>query len=111
MKTIVPIIIKPLTLIINHCLNSGIFPDDLKIAKVIPVYKGNDLDKDNVNSYRPISLLPAFSKLFEKKKKFTINYMTTLKNKISYTNINMDYKNNVQLNWQPSNLQIEYSNR
>lgn len=43
---------------------TGIFPDQLKIAKIKPVYK-----KDNPhipNNYRPISLLPAVSKLFEK---------------------------------------------
>ena len=32
-------IIKPLTLIINQLLESGIFPDSLKIAKIIPLYK------------------------------------------------------------------------
>ena len=57
-------ILEPLTLIINQSLNSGIFPDSLKIAKVIPLFK-----KDNemiVDNYRPISLLPVISKVFEK---------------------------------------------
>ena len=58
------ILTKPLTIIINQSLRSGIFPDKLKIAKVIPLYK-----KDNpsvLGNYRPISLLPAISKLFER---------------------------------------------
>ncbi len=44
--------------------NTGIFPDKLKIAKINPIYKKDD---DNLfNNYRPISLLPAISKVFEK---------------------------------------------
>ena len=54
----------PLTHIINLCFKTGIFPDNLKHAKVIPLHKSGS--KNDVNNYRPISLLPAFSKLFEK---------------------------------------------
>ena len=55
---------KPVTLILNQCLATGIFPDKLKIAKVVPIYKSED---DNIfNNYRPISVLPALSKVFEK---------------------------------------------
>ena len=39
LKAIMPVILKPLTLIINQMLNTGIFPDYLKIAKVVPLYK------------------------------------------------------------------------
>ena len=41
-------------------IQQGIFPDSLKIAKVTPIFKSGD--KDNVINYRPISILPAFSK-------------------------------------------------
>ena len=55
---------KPVTLILNQCLTTGIFPDKLKIAKVVPIYKSDD---ENIfNNYRPISILPALSKVFEK---------------------------------------------
>ena len=42
----------------------GVFPDELKIAKVIPLYKGGE-SKLLVN-YRPVSVLPVFSKVFER---------------------------------------------
>ena len=45
-------------------LSTGIFPDRLKIAKIIPLLKKEDPHK--FDNYRPISLLPAFSKIFEK---------------------------------------------
>jgi hypothetical protein len=55
---------KPLTDIYNVSLESGIFPDQLKIAKVIPVHKkGNTRD---INNYRPIASLSVFSKMLEK---------------------------------------------
>lgn len=54
----------PLTHIINLTIKQGIFPQHLKKAKVIPIFKsGNRCD---INNYRPISVLPAFSKIFEK---------------------------------------------
>ena len=64
LKDIKYLISKPLTLIINKCLETGIFPSKLKIAKVIPIFKkGDELIFDN---YRPISILPSISKVFER---------------------------------------------
>ena len=57
-------IIKPLTLIINQSLEIGIFPDAFKTSKVTPIYKKGD--KTNLNNYRPISILPTISKVFER---------------------------------------------
>ena len=56
----------------------GTFPDAFKIAQVIPLFKGGD--KENVNSYRPISLLPVLGKLFEKVISLrTVNYIDKFK--------------------------------
>ena len=63
-KQITTSIIKPLILVINQIFNTGIFPDNLKIAKVVPIFKKGD---DTLpNNYRPISLLPVISKVIEK---------------------------------------------
>ena len=63
-KAIIPYIATPLVHIFNISLQSGIVPDTYKLAKVIPVFKAGE--KLNPNNYRPISLLPAFSKILEK---------------------------------------------
>ena len=54
----------PLTTIINMSFATGIYPDLLKIAKVIPIFKKGD--KLFVSNYRPISLLSNINKIFEK---------------------------------------------
>lgn len=48
----------------NYVIESSSFPDELKLAEIIPVHKKNaTTDKSN---YRPISLLPVVSKIFER---------------------------------------------
>jgi len=51
-------------MIINQSISSGIVPDAMKIAKVIPVYKAKE--NNLFSNHRPISLLPAISKILEK---------------------------------------------
>ncbi len=55
---------EPLCHILNLSLSTGIVPDSMKIARVIPIFKNGD--KSDFNNYRPISILPAFSKILEK---------------------------------------------
>ena len=55
---------NPLLNLINLSFSKGIFPDQLKIAKLIPIFKADD--SEIFSNYRPISLLTNFSKFFEK---------------------------------------------
>ena len=50
--------------LINKCFETGIFPDSLKKAVVLPLYKKDD--PDIMTNYRPISILPWLSKIIEK---------------------------------------------
>ncbi len=54
----------PLTTIINNSLETGEVPKNMKLAKVVPIYKAKD--KNVFNNYRPVSLLPCLSKILEK---------------------------------------------
>ena len=63
-KEIIPFVGKPFTYICNLSFYCGDFPNAMKIAKVLPVHKNGA--KNEYNNYRPISLLPQFSKILEK---------------------------------------------
>jgi hypothetical protein len=63
LKKTIHLIKVQLSFVFNRCLVTGYFPDQLKISKVTPVYKSGS--KDQFQNYRPISIVPIFSKVFE----------------------------------------------
>ena len=63
-KQIVPFVLAPLKHVSYTSLEMGVFPDAMKIARVVLLFKAGD--QQNLSNYRPISLLPQFSKILEK---------------------------------------------
>ena len=57
------ILCYPLCVILNMCFTSGMFPDILKKAEICPIFKKGDAI--NVCNYRPVSILPIVSKIYE----------------------------------------------
>ena len=64
LKSIITAISIPLSIVFNQSISTGKFPQKMKQAEVVPLYKGKDMDL--VNNYRTISLLITISKLLEK---------------------------------------------
>ena len=82
-KSVKDQLIPGLVIVFNKSIHEGIFPDILKIAKIIPIFKKNE--DYVVGNYRPISLLSIFHKLLEK-----LSMEDFFQNIIFYTNTNLD---------------------
>lgn len=63
-KCLKNLLVPKLKTCINHSLRYGYFPESLKIAKVCPIHKAGS--KADTSNYRPISVLPVLSKVYEK---------------------------------------------
>lgn len=57
------VLVKPFVILLNMSLKQRVFPDKLKIARIIPVYKSGE--KNIVSNYRPIAILSNIAKVFE----------------------------------------------
>ena len=55
--------IVPITHVMDLSIINGVVPNELKVAKVVPIYKSGD--RRLINNYRPVSVLPCFSKILE----------------------------------------------
>ena len=64
LKSAKHVLASPITRLINNSFETGIFPDILKIAVITPIFKTGDIY--TLTNYRPISVLPLLSKIFEK---------------------------------------------
>lgn len=62
-QTFSELLCVPLATIFNKCIREGIYPKEFKISRTIPIFKGGD--RSLPSNYRPISLIPVFSKIFE----------------------------------------------
>ena len=62
---------QPLADAINNSISKGTFPDNTKIASVSPIDKQSH-DKNEVSNFRPVSVLNAFSKIYESVKKISL---------------------------------------
>ena len=61
MKQCVDTYVDPITVLINNSFYHGIFPDELKLARVVPIFKSGD--SSNNNNYRSISILPSLKNI------------------------------------------------
>ena len=59
------LLLYPLVKLINMCFRKGVYPDQLKLARIVPIYKGKG-ETDDPTNYRPISCLPYIGKVFER---------------------------------------------
>ena len=64
LKKIAPVFANPLSKLLNLSVSTTSFPNHWKIAKVTPLHKGGA--RNDINNYRPISVLPILSKIFQK---------------------------------------------
>ena len=65
-KQIADEISLPLKIIFNISLHIGFVPDNLKITKVVPIYIYKEDNPELLSNYRPVSVLPCFSKTIER---------------------------------------------
>ena len=101
-----PLIIQPITLIINQMLTTGIFPDKLKIAKVKPIFK------KVIYHLLVIIDLSLYCHQYLKylKKLYMIKHTHIFNKIICFIRVNMDSEKGIQLSMQHSNLLIEFYN-
>ena len=105
-KKCVDSFIEPLTYLVNASISEGIFPSELKLARVVLIFKSGD--PSLITNYRPISVLSLFSKVFEKIMYYHIiiilYYILWKKNRFFYMTSILDLDRNIQLIMQSSCL-------
>ena len=64
LKDAAPVIAKPITYLVNLTISKGLIPAEWKDARVTPIFKSGA--RNDVNNYRPISVLPPVSRIMER---------------------------------------------
>ena len=64
LKVCVPSVYKPLEIIFNQCLETGVFPSEWKRSNIVPIHKKGE--KQTLKTYGPVSLLPTCGKILER---------------------------------------------
>ena len=96
LKILSPAISETLSNIFNKSFALGVFPDQMKLATITPIFKGGS--KLDVSNYRPVSVLPTISKVLEK---LMLTRLTKHLDQSKITmNINLDFKKTGQQHWQ-----------
>jgi Reverse transcriptase (RNA-dependent DNA polymerase) len=94
-KTYTKQLSRPLCDLYNFALKIGIFPDQLKISCVKPIHKASD--KTKISNYRPISLIPIFSKILEKVILSRLNEHLTAKQVLNSSQFGFVSKSNTEV--------------
>ena len=96
LKILSPTISETLSNIFNESFALRVFPDHIKLAMIIPIFKGGS--KLDVSNYRPVLVLPTISKVLEK---LMLTRLTKHLDQSKITmNINLDFKKTGQQHWQ-----------
>jgi hypothetical protein len=88
-------IAKPLAHVTNAILKSGIVPEDFKYGIITPIYKSGL--KQELNNYRPVTVLPTCSKIFEKCVHKQVSEFLEEKNLLSTTQFGFRKKRNTEI--------------
>ena len=91
-KSYIHCFVEPLCYIFNKSICSGVVPEKLKLAKIVPLHKKGDIH--DMSNYRPIAILPVFAKILEK----IINHRLYdfLQNKNFLTDNQFGFRKNIQ---------------
>ena len=73
---------EPVKYLFNLSIEKSVFPEDLKILRVTPIYKGEE--SSDVSNYRPISVAPCFPKILERIM-YNRSYKHLIENNILYS--------------------------
>ena len=98
-KETIDLLATLLSHICNQSFERGVFPDKLKIVKILPVFKSDD--RSLFSNYRPISILPSLSKVFEKLCYLRLSGFLTKLNNLSLIIISMALDHITLLLWLP----------